>query len=95
MRENANLRVVSQDFSPMFNGFDTGDQPDDNNNEDGAYSNQRHLDDARDGSIPRSPSLRSSGTRPTSMIEMRDPNRQQLMQGVSCASFFQFLKVKK
>ncbi|BFZ18839.1 hypothetical protein BsWGS_21878 [Bradybaena similaris] len=78
MRENAHLRVVSQDFSPMmFNGFDSGDQPDNNNDE----GDQGHSDDVYDNSIPRSPSLRVDGMRPTSMIEMREQNRPPLIHG--------------
>ncbi|XP_059154314.1 ARF GTPase-activating protein GIT2-like isoform X2 [Physella acuta] len=69
MRENANLRVRSQDFSHVVNGIDTGDQPDMNhcNNNNGDTFD---VDEARR-------STRSSGgvVRPTSMIEMRDQSR--------------------
>ncbi|CAL1537699.1 unnamed protein product [Lymnaea stagnalis] len=70
MRENANLRVISHDFSSMVNGLESGDQLDSN------HCNNNNGDaDETDYEIPRSPSLRSSGVRPTSMIEMRDQNR--------------------
>ena len=85
MRENANLRVVSQDFSPMVaNGFDPAQYYDSNssNNNNTSANNVGGDNNGQDQNIPRSPSLRSSGARPTSMIEMRDPNRQQIMHGV-------------
>ncbi|KAK3774024.1 hypothetical protein RRG08_030106 [Elysia crispata] len=84
MRENANLRVVSQDFSPMIaNGFDPAQYYDSNtsNNNNNVSNDVGGDGDGQGQNIPRSPSLRSSGARPTSMIEMRDPNRQQIMQG--------------
>ncbi|GFR62381.1 ARF-GTPase-activating protein GIT2 [Elysia marginata] len=84
MRENANLRVVSQDFSPIIaNGFDPTQYYDSNstNNNNNATNNVDGVEDGHGQNMPRSPSLRSSGARPTSMIEMRDPNRQQIMQG--------------
>lgn len=84
MRENANLRVVSHDFSPMIaNGFDPAQYYESNST---STNNATSSDvgggaDGQGHNNQRSPSLRSSGARPTSMIEMRDPNRQQIMQG--------------
>ncbi|XP_012942897.1 ARF GTPase-activating protein GIT2 isoform X3 [Aplysia californica] len=74
MRENADLRVNSQDFSALvMNGYDATREP-------GTDSNHRGGEGEED-MPPRSPSLRSSGARPTSMIEMRDSSRQNMQGG--------------